>query len=297
MQSLLPKISIGLVTFNRASTLPRALESALCQTFHDFELIVSDDNSSDDTYAVVQQYLTDKRVRYIKRTGIGMTENFLQTLKDARGEYFLWLCDDDYLSETYLEACLGFMRDNPGYSVVSGKTIFFRDNTLLDRRDILTLESDDPAERVVNYFTKVNSNVILYGLMRRREIVNLTYPDTFCADLLWSAQVVFSGKAKILDDTNFFYSVTGISEKTANLKDYYQSTKRLVINPYRVLRRSLIKLIFDERTVFSRLSLHRRIGLSIRLWFVLRERFIMPAFEAKLRGSLRIRTRLKALFR
>lgn len=292
-----PMVTVGLVTHNRADLLARAIGSVLNQTYTNYELIVSDDNSSDHTAKVVRRYLGDHRIRYFKRPGIGMTQNFVETLKDARGEYFIWLCDDDYFSANYLEACLKYLSANPEYSLVCGVTRFTRDGVVTPRHEFLSLEYADPSERIVQYYRDVNSNIILYGLMRREEALRLTYPDTFCADLLWSSQVVFLGKVKILQEIQFYYSLNGISETTDSLQAYYRATRHKAVNPYYFLRKELVSLIFRKESVFEKLNYARKLALAARLWFVLRERFLMTRREANFRGALKIRTRVKALFR
>ena len=61
-----PKVSILIPTYNYAHYIGEAIESALNQTYNDFELIIIDDQSSDNTDEVVARYLTDSRVRYYK---------------------------------------------------------------------------------------------------------------------------------------------------------------------------------------------------------------------------------------
>jgi glycosyltransferase domain-containing protein len=292
-----PVISVGLVTYNRAALLPRAIESVLKQSFTNYELLISDDNSTDDTTEVVNKFLGDKRVRYIRRKGIGMTQNFVETLRDAEGEYFLWLCDDDFIADNYLEVCFDFLSRHAAYALACGETRFVNGEQVLERTEKLYLEQTDGVDRLCHYFRNVNSNIILYGLMRRKEIIDLIYPDTFGADLLWSAQVIFLGKIKCLPETNFYYSVSGISNNTAQLKEYYHTTRQKPVNPYVVLRKELVKLILRPETVFHQRSSLAKATLIFRLWFILRERFTMSPYEAKLRGMLKVRTRFKALFK
>jgi hypothetical protein len=98
-----PTISICIPTLNRARYLPAALASALRQTRGDFEIIVSDDASSDDTTAVVAAF-DDARIRYVRnrrRTGIAGNRN--RCLELARGRYIAWLDSDDLLHPEMLE--------------------------------------------------------------------------------------------------------------------------------------------------------------------------------------------------
>lgn len=101
MNDTSPTVSVLITTFNRSSMLRRAIDSVLMQDFDDFELVIIDDCSSDDTTAVVQSY-SDQRIRYIRNEeNVGGKEGdrphmrrFIYEL--MRGTYFVYLCDDDY---------------------------------------------------------------------------------------------------------------------------------------------------------------------------------------------------------
>ncbi len=290
-------ITIGLLTFNRANLITRAIESVVNQTFKDFELIISDDNSFDNTKEVIGYYcIDDTRIKYIKQTGIGMTKNFLEVLKLAKGKYFMWLCDDDYLSEDYLEKTISFLKNNKNYSLVCGTTKFFDNSGVWDRKEVLELEDENALKRVINYFKKVNSNIILYGLMTREEISNFIYPDTFGADLFWSSQIVYSGKVKVLSDTFFYYSKEGISSDTHKLSQYYQQSQKKE-NPYFIVRKVAFDIINQRLGAFKFLKIVESKLLAIRVWLILRDRFCLSKTEAKIRYNLAIRSRIIALFK
>ncbi|MEX8501542.1 MAG: glycosyltransferase family 2 protein [Leptothrix ochracea] len=101
----MPKISVILPTFNRIDYLPQALESILAQQDADFEIIVSDNASTDGTEAYMQRYAADPRIRYSRNTGnIGMVGNWRKAIFElAQTEWFLLMSDDDYFTDpTYL---------------------------------------------------------------------------------------------------------------------------------------------------------------------------------------------------
>jgi len=95
MQKENPKISVIIPTYNRAHLLPRAIQSVLSQTYQDFELIVVDDGSTDNTEEVVKNF-KDKRIRYIqhgKSKGAPAARN--TGIKTAKGEYIAFQDSDD----------------------------------------------------------------------------------------------------------------------------------------------------------------------------------------------------------
>ena len=91
-----PKVTIAIPTYNRADDyLKQTLKSALNQTYENIEIIVSDNCSTDNTEAVVNSF-NDSRIRYFRQQeNIGANNNFNFCLKQAKGEYFLLLLDDD----------------------------------------------------------------------------------------------------------------------------------------------------------------------------------------------------------
>lgn len=100
MTSIRPKISVCIPTYNQGAYLAHALESVLTQTFGDFEVIVYDDGSTDNTREIVAGF-SDSRIRYFRHAeNVGIAENRNSCLAVARGEYIGWLDSDDiYLPE------------------------------------------------------------------------------------------------------------------------------------------------------------------------------------------------------
>jgi len=87
----IPKVSIGMPVFNGGATLREAIESLLAQSFTDFELIISDNGSTDDTEEICREYdAVDERIRYVRQPkNRGAAENWAFLLDQALGEYFM----------------------------------------------------------------------------------------------------------------------------------------------------------------------------------------------------------------
>ncbi len=103
-----PKVSIGVPVYNGARYLRNALDSILAQTYRDFELVISDNASTDETEAICREYAErDSRVRYYRSPkNRGITWNFREVVQRCRGEVFMWLACDDVLAPEYVERCL-----------------------------------------------------------------------------------------------------------------------------------------------------------------------------------------------
>src|ERR1700719_1371522 len=94
-----PRVSVCLDSFNYGRFLPEAIESVLSQRFQDFEIIISDDCSTDDSFALAQRYAAqDSRITAVQNPhNLGMGKNRNVCLSHARGEFVKWLHADDFL--------------------------------------------------------------------------------------------------------------------------------------------------------------------------------------------------------
>ena len=99
------KLSIGLPIFNGELFIHKAIESILAQTFKNFELIISDNASTDSTKQICEEFAKqDSRIRYFRQeSNIGIHKNFNFVLKQAKNEYFAWAAVDDHLDNDYME--------------------------------------------------------------------------------------------------------------------------------------------------------------------------------------------------
>lgn len=122
-----PKVSILIPAYNYGHYIGEAIESALAQTFGDFELIVVDNCSEDNTQEVVEGYAAkDARVRYIKNdSNIGMYRNYNKALLHASGTYIKYLNADDRFHPELLERFIEAFEANPTVSIVTSKRQYF----------------------------------------------------------------------------------------------------------------------------------------------------------------------------
>ncbi len=135
-----PRVSIGLPVYNGERFLQQALDSLLAQTYADFELIISDNASTDGTEAICRAYAgKDRRVRYYRNTkNLGVGRNFNLVFELSRGEYFKWASADDLCRPEHVTRCIDVL-DNDDTVVLSyPRARFIDENGRL-------LEIDDPG--------------------------------------------------------------------------------------------------------------------------------------------------------
>lgn len=126
----MPKVSVLIPTYNYARYLGESIESVLNQTYGDFELIIIDDQSKDNTDEVVAPYLKDPRVTYHKNpVNLGLVGNFNRSLELANGDYIKFLLADDKLDQTILAKFVSVLDTYPGVSLVTSVSGTFGDVT------------------------------------------------------------------------------------------------------------------------------------------------------------------------
>jgi glycosyltransferase involved in cell wall biosynthesis len=113
--SVHPRVSVALPVYNGGRYLSQAITSILEQTCRDFELIISDNASTDATEEVCRGFAAvDPRVRYVRQPrNIGASPNFNISYELASGEYFKWAAHDDFLEPEYLAECVRTLDANP----------------------------------------------------------------------------------------------------------------------------------------------------------------------------------------
>lgn len=109
-------MSVVIATYNRARFLPETIESVLKQRFRDFELIVVDDGSTDETREVLRSYGDRVRSFYQENRGPSAARNL--GIRQARGQWIAIQDSDDLCTPDHLEVLFGFAEKNPGLGMV-----------------------------------------------------------------------------------------------------------------------------------------------------------------------------------
>jgi len=177
----IPRVSIGMPVYNGEKFIRDALDSLLAQTFTDFELIISDNASTDDTEAICRGYAAkDARIRYVRQAeNLGAAANFKFVLDEAVGEYFMWAAHDDVFFEHHL-AVLVSKHKTCKYVLVSASQIHrelstgkrFRFNKI--ESDIFCLSQSDAFVSYMRlHHWDVAKACLIYGLFRREYMPRL----------------------------------------------------------------------------------------------------------------------------
>ena len=124
---IFPLVSVIIPTFNRPKYFQEALESALNQTYRNFEIVVSDDSTDNETEKLIQPYLEKYPcIKYFRNKGFTAHDNwnFLRKYNNPDAEYVNWLMDDDLFYPTKIEKMVEIYRNNPDVSLVTSSRNF-----------------------------------------------------------------------------------------------------------------------------------------------------------------------------
>lgn len=161
-----PLVTIAIPTYNRAEQLARCLASAVGQSYRNLEILVCDNASTDHTGSVVSS-MADGRVRYLcSDVNQGPIANFLRGLELARGEYFMWLADDDWLAPDFISCCVARLSADPAVVLANGDVHYVSTAgaVVLERATVLAARS--AGQRIRRYYRSVVRNGVFYGLSR-----------------------------------------------------------------------------------------------------------------------------------
>jgi glycosyltransferase involved in cell wall biosynthesis len=203
-----PRLSVGLPVYNGADFLQQALDSLLGQTFGDFELIISDNASTDGTTDICREWArADRRVRYIRQPrNIGATGNHNAVAAEATGELFKWAAHDDRYAPDLLQSCVTALDHRPDVVAAHAWTATIGDDGEIRERIRYTLStaSPEPAERFRSMLFDVGGDdayaVVRADVMRRV----LPYGSYYRADRTIVAALALHGPFYQVPDWLFF---------------------------------------------------------------------------------------------
>lgn len=166
-----PKVSIGLPVYNGEWYISEAIQSLLAQTFHDFEIIICDNASTDGTQGICRSFVRlDKRIHYYRNSeNAGAAANFNRTFELASGVYFKWAAHDDLIAPDFLRKCVEVL-DKDNSVVLCHSEVQFIDECgkHIPNPDTVLIKAD--SQELPVRFAEIASmhhwNLEIFGLIR-----------------------------------------------------------------------------------------------------------------------------------
>ena len=202
MDSAPPKVSFGLPVRNRDQFVGRAIESLLCQSLEDIEIVISDNASTDRTSQICQEYASrDRRIRYSRNErDLGVYENFNRLVGMSRGTYFRWLGSDDWVEPDYAKACYEAFEADPRCTGATTYQMHVDDQgkRFYREHEGPRVDSDRPDERFLRMLWFLHREHWLmdpvFCMYRRSALANTRLFLTMArADRILSAELALAG--------------------------------------------------------------------------------------------------------
>ena len=166
-----PRLSVGLPVFNGEKYLRQAIDSILNQTYQNFELIISDNASTDRTREICIEYLTkDSRIRYYRsRRNRGAAWNWNRVFKLSSGEYFKWVAHDDTMVPEFFSKCIYVLEQDPSIILCHSKNAIINEcDKLVGKYNLGTfINSEKPHKRLNQILKKIGVPWLIFGVFRR----------------------------------------------------------------------------------------------------------------------------------
>jgi glycosyltransferase involved in cell wall biosynthesis len=205
----IPTISVCIPTYCGDSHLGKAIDSVLAQDYPDFELVIIDDNSPDQTTSVVSRY-QDDRIRYIKNaTNLGPEGNWNRCLQEAQGKYLKLLPHDDVLAPDCLRRQVEILEkdgDNSIALVFCARQIINHQGRVLSKRGYpVSVQGQIPSQRAIRQCIRHGTNLIGEpgAVMFRKTLAEITgFFDGsigYIIDLDYWFRLLLNGDAYYLD--------------------------------------------------------------------------------------------------
>jgi len=252
-----PLVSIGMPVYNGEPYLPLALDSLLKQDYEKFELIISDNASTDKTQEICLEYVArDKRIRYDRNyNNIGAAKNFERVLEKASGHYFMWAAHDDLWEKTYISKCVSKLEENSSALMVCSEIVFINEDGSIrtdmpsDRKNRETLGMD-VAARIHKLIAHVDWYEF-YGLFRFSALkhtlkqINLVATlEKFGGDVILLMELSLRGEFAKINEPLFFYRSHPQQASLADLKNAKED--RVIKKPYSFLARELLRVVLNS---------------------------------------------------
>jgi len=204
-----PRVSIGLPVFNGEDYIEQALESILAQTYRNFELIISDNASTDSTSKICHGYADkDPCVRYYRNEkNLGGPANYNRTFDLSTGEYFKWAAHDDVIAPDFLLKCVQVLDRDPEVVLCHPRArIIDEQGAVIEDYDVhLRTDSPQPHVRFHDLIWVRHWCLQVHGLIRRSALkMTPLHGEYASADRVLLIQLALLGRFHEIPEYLFF---------------------------------------------------------------------------------------------
>lgn len=203
-----PRLSIGLPVYNGERHLAASIEALLGQSYKDFELIISDNASTDDTQTICQRYeKQDSRIRYFRQPrNVGLSANHNFVVNQAQGEYFKWAAHDDLYARDQVERCVESLDEHPDAVLANCWTVYIDGSGNVTK--LYKFPTTTASDRAPDRFHSLlfdNKGDYTYAVMRTNALRRTPLLGSyFRAEYVLIAELALHGSFHHIEDWLFF---------------------------------------------------------------------------------------------
>lgn len=202
-------ITIGIPAYNAAPYIALSLDSLLAQSCGDFELIISDNASTDGTAEIVETYARrDTRIRFFRQPlNIGANLNYSFVAKEARGELFKWASSSDWCAPTFLERCRDELAAYPDAVLAAPRTCLFTGDPSAWRAsaDDIAVRDPTPSGRFAEVYSTMGLNNAINGLIRTAALRRTRLIEPYeGADMVLMGHLALLGQFRLIDEPLYY---------------------------------------------------------------------------------------------
>jgi glycosyltransferase involved in cell wall biosynthesis len=266
--SSVPRVSIGMPVYNGDRYVEESIRSLLAQTYTDFELIISDNGSSDKTEMLCRGLAAeDERICYVRQVeNLGAAANFNKVFALSRGEYFKWAAHDDLCDPRFLESCVEILDDREDVVLAFTRCQEIDEEGVPGRICPSRSKPDSLSvkERFATMIIEPSPFVPVFGLVRRDVLARTGLIGSYAgSDRPLIGELALHGLTYEVPETLFFYRVHpeqswGQAKTRRSLEPWFDPARanKFTMPKWRLLlehERSIWRVPLDFK---SRLALH-----------------------------------------
>lgn len=253
----LPLFSIILPTYNRAYILDETINYVINQKFNNWELIIVDDGSTDNTREIIEPYISEK-IRYIYQENLERSVARNNGIKNATGEYICFLDSDDIILENHLLVFSNFIKKNNINDALLFTSCKIKKNDVLKGSKIKKM-----GDKPMDYFLR-----------------NPVIPTRVCLTRKIALEFLFREDALITEDTIYWievadkYPVYQILDETVHYNLHDDNSTNITKDGYKKTLRGLNNFKKDKPILFNKISQKTRTNVISELYFGVTKYFI-----------------------
>jgi len=244
-----PIISVVMSTFNRAEYIKESIDSILNQTFTNFEFIIINDGSTDNTSEIVRLY-DDNRIKfYVNDKNYGCTFNYHKMQNIAVGKYIAHIDDDDISRKTRLQTQFDFMENNPDI-ILSGTYIStFGENK---RKPWVFYTDHKKLKFSMFFFNPFCHSSVIYRLKSLKNMkINYNNQNKYAQDYAFYKDIIFNGNEKVANIPEILVDYRMHQKRITDINFSRRIQEQIANN----LKREMLSTIFNEEEIIYFLSL------------------------------------------